>query len=188
MRFLLIPFALAVLAGCDKPAKTQSQANAGAEQAETGGIRGVHRENQGKPAPDTPFKDPDGAETSLAELQGKPLLVNFWASWCAPCVKELPTLDKLSRTNPALKVAAISQDNGPHASVVAFLEKHQAGNLAPYQDPAMALSGAIGVEVMPTSVLYDAKGREIWRYVGDLDWTGPEAAKLLAEAGAAPKP
>ncbi|MES2119944.1 MAG: redoxin family protein [Pseudomonadota bacterium] len=188
MRFLLITCALLALAGCGKPAKIQPQGNEAADAAETGGIKGVHRENKGKPAPDAAFKDPDGAETTLAELQGKPLLVNFWASWCAPCVKELPTLDKLSRTNPALKVAAISQDNGPHASVVAFLEKHQAGNLDPYQDPAMALAGAIGVEVMPTSVLYDAKGREVWRYVGDLDWTGPEAAKLLAEAGAAPKP
>ncbi len=48
----------------------------------------------------------------------------------------------------------------------------------------MSLSGAMGAEVLPTTILFDAKGREVWRYVGDLDWTSPEAAKLLAEAGA----
>jgi hypothetical protein len=50
----------------------------------------------------------------------------------------------------------------------------------------MELSGKLAVEVLPTSILYDAKGREVWRYVGDLDWTGPEAAKLLAQGGVAP--
>lgn len=129
---------------------------------------------------------------TLADLKGKPLLVNLWASWCAPCVKELPTIDALSRAKPDLQIAAVSQDMGPHPSVVAFLDQHRIANLDAYQDPKMALSGALGVEVMPTSVLYDAQGREVWRYVGELDWTSPEAARLLAEAGAdagaAPKP
>ena len=62
-------------------------------------------------------------------------------------------------------------------------------DLGAYHDPRMALSGALGPDtVLPTSILYDADGREVWRYVGDLDWTGPEAAKLLAEADGAPKP
>ena len=70
------------------------------------------------------------------------------------------------------------------ASVVAFLQTHKIGTLGAYQDPKMGLSGELGAEVLPTSIFYDAQGREVWRYVGDLDWTGQEAAKLLAEAGA----
>jgi hypothetical protein len=76
---------------------------------------------------------------------------------------------------------AISQDSGPHPSVVAFLDS-KAPDLAPYQDSKMALSGKLNAEVLPTSILYDAQGKEVWRYVGDLDWTSPEAAKLLSEA------
>ena len=83
---------------------------------------------------------------------------------------------------------AVSQDSGPHASVEAFLDKLKIEDLGAYQDPKMALSGALGPDtVLPTSILYDAEGKEVWRYVGDLDWTSPEAAKLLAEAGGAPQ-
>ena len=121
-----------------------------------------------------------------------PVLVNLWASWCAPCVKELPTLDQLARSHRddgQLGVIVVSQDSGPHSSVGAFLEKLKIGDLGAYQDSKMALSGALGPDtVLPTSILYDAKGKEVWRYVGDLDWTSPQAAKLLAEAGVSAKP
>jgi hypothetical protein len=80
-------------------------------------------------------------------------------------------------------VVAISQDTGPHASVEAFLQEHKIATLDAYQDPKMNLSPALGAEVLPTSVLFDSNGREVWRFVGDQDWTSPEAAKLLAEAG-----
>ncbi|HEY6048628.1 MAG TPA: TlpA disulfide reductase family protein, partial [Sphingomicrobium sp.] len=100
---------------------------------------------------------------------------------------ELPTLDQLARQgNGSLQVVAVSQDMGPHASVVAFLQQHRIASLEPYQDPKMSLSGALGAEVLPTTILFDANGKEVWRYVGDLDWTSPAAAKLVAEAGAAP--
>ena len=113
--------------------------------------------------------------------------MNLWATWCAPCVKELPTLDKLASSG-AIKVLAVSQDSGPQPSVVAFLKSHRLGTLQPYQDDKMALSGALGPDtVLPTSILIGADGKEVWRYVGDLDWTSPEAAKLLAEAGASPR-
>jgi hypothetical protein len=69
--------------------------------------------------------------------------------------------------------------------VKAFLAKLNVKDLGAYHDPNMGLSGALGPDtVLPTSILYDSDGKEVWRYVGDLDWTGPEAAKLLAEAGA----
>ena len=80
-------------------------------------------------------------------------------------------------------VVAISQDSAPKASVQAFLDDHKIRNLGLFQDAQMGWSGALGPDtVLPTSILYDASGKEVWRYVGDLDWTSPEAAKLLAEA------
>ncbi|MBV9527723.1 TlpA disulfide reductase family protein [Sphingomonas sp.] len=188
MRFLLFAMVFVALADCSKPASqpqpaTNASGPAAAAQAENG--KGVDRSHRGSPAPDAEFVNGEGEKTSLSEIaDGKPLLVNLWASWCAPCVKELPTLDSVSQAaNGRVRVAAVSQDAGPHASVEAFLTTHRIVNLEAYQDSGMELSGAIGAQVLPTSVLYDAKGREVWRYVGDLDWTSPEAAKLLSEAG-----
>ena len=184
MRSILITSALLALAACHQPASQQSAGNQGA--AADQGIKGVHREASGKPAPEVLFSDPDGKPVRLANFKGKPVLVNLWASWCAPCVKELPTLDQLARKG-GVQVLAVSQDDGPHTSVVAFLQAHHIATLESYQDSKMAFSGALGPEtVLPTSILIDSNGKEVWRYVGDLDWTSAEAAKLLAEAGADP--
>ena len=183
MRFLVICVALLALAGCsnrEQPTENQAQAS-----TEAGPIKGVDRSHKGKPAPDASFKDPDGGDISLADFRGTPVLVNLWATWCAPCVKELPTLDRLARLHAVdgeLGVIAVSQDSGPQLSVAAFLKKLNVKELGAYHDPDMGLSGSLGPDaVLPTSILYDSEGREVWRYVGDLDWTGPEAAKLLAE-------
>ena len=180
---LLAPLALLALASCQQ----QAPGNEPGEAVEAP-AKGVDRSQAGKPAPDVVFADPDGGEISLADFRGVPVLVNLWATWCAPCVKELPTLDALSKRHAvdgALGVLAVSQDVGPQASVSAFLEELKIEDLGAFHDPKMGLSGALGVQVMPTTILYDASGREVWRYVGDLDWNGPEAARLLAEAGAA---
>ena len=188
MRIAPIVAALVLLAACQQKAPQPSATNETAASPEGVGVKGVHREHKGEPALAGTFSDPDGKAVTLASFKGKPVLVNLWATWCAPCVKELPTLDKLA-AGKSIEVVAVSQDSGPHASVVAFLNSHQIGALKPYQDDKMALSGALGPDtVLPTSILIGADGKEVWRYVGDLDWTSPEAAKLLSEAGAAKKP
>jgi thiol-disulfide isomerase/thioredoxin len=185
MRFIPIGCLALALACCHKA--SQPVANqAVAPTAEAPG-KGPDRTHKGQAEPATGFNDPDGNATSLKAFAGKPTLVNLWASWCAPCVKELPTLDRLAKAEDGkLNVVAISQDMAPHASVEAFLQKHEIEKLDSYQDPKMALSGALNAEVLPTSVLYDANGKEVWRYVGDQDWTSEAAAKLLAEGGVAP--
>src|SRR3954466_4692038 len=190
LRPLMIVRALVLAASCQKapsPEANTAERNAAASEV-AGPVKGVDRTHKGQPAPGAMFKNPDGVDISIAKCKGVPVLVNLWASWCAPCVKELPTLDRLAaahRDDGQLGVIAVSEDSGPHPSVVAFLGKLKVEDLGPYQDSKMALTGALGVEVMPTSVLYDANGKEVWRYVGDLDWSSPEAARLLAEAGPA---
>jgi thiol-disulfide isomerase/thioredoxin len=191
VRLTVLFLGLLALPACDRqppePAPAEDQATAGA----TAAIKGVHRDHAGKPAPDVTFHDPDGGDIRLADFTGVPVLVNLWASWCAPCIRELPTLAKLAQSHARdgqLGVIAVSQDMAPKASVDAFLAGRKIGRFAAFHDPEMALSAALGVEVMPTTVLYDRQGREVWRYVGDLDWTGAEAARLLAEAGAGAAP
>jgi len=185
MRIVLVSSALLALAACHNA--PQPAANETSAAPEANG-KGVDRSHEGAPAPQASFNDPNGKAIALKAFAGKPTLVNLWATWCAPCVKELPTLDQLARSEGGeLNVVAISQDDGPHPSVEAFLKTHQIEVLKSYQDPPMALSGALNAEVLPTSVLYDAQGKEVWRFVGDEDWSSPEAAKLLGEAGAAAK-
>ncbi len=192
MRLILLLLALLGTAACDRQKAHGQQGGATAGQTSEGEQRqGVDRRHKGRPAPGSRFHDPDGGDISLAKFSGVPVLVNLWASWCAPCVKELPTLQKLEEAQAQdgrLAVIAVSQDMAPKASVDAFLASKTIARFAAFHDPDMALSSALGAQVLPTSVLFDAQGREVWRYVGDLDWTSEEAARLLAEgrsAGAA---
>jgi thiol-disulfide isomerase/thioredoxin len=195
MRYSVLIAIVLALTACNRAAEQQPASNqtasnqpAAAPEAEAGQVKGVDRSHKGKLAPAVTFNDPDGTAMGIGDFSGKPTLVNLWATWCAPCVKELPTLDRLSQAhNGDLNVVAISQDDAPHASVVAFLQANRITDLDAFQDPKMGLSSALGAEVLPTSILFDANGREVWRYVGDLDWTSPEAAKLLAEGGVQPR-
>ncbi len=176
---LIVLLLIGLVASCDRQKAVPPQAPAA--DVESG--KGVDRSHKGKVAPATVFNDPDGGEMSLASFNGRPVLVNLWATWCAPCVKELPTLGALEAERKGkLAVIAVSQDMTAQGSVAAFLAGKKIGRFAAYHDPEMALSTALGVQVMPTTILYDASGREMWRYVGDMDWTSAEAGKLVAEA------
>ena len=189
MRSIVCLLALMALAGCDREeAAPPQEANAAAPavppDAPAVPVKGVDRSQAGTPAPDVTFQNPDGGDFTLEKSRGGPVLVNLWATWCAPCVKELPTLQKLDEAHAIdgdLGIMIVSQDMADKATVDNFLTG-KGIKLRSFLDPEMKLSGALGVEVMPTTILYDSAGREVWRYVGDLDWTGEEAKKLLAEA------
>lgn len=181
MRLILCLLLFLVASGCDRQKAEAPQAPAASDD----GVKGVDRSHKGQAAPAVTFKNPDGGDFDLTRFKGVPVLVNLWASWCAPCVKELPTLDALAKSHNIdgqLGVIAVSQDMGPQNSVRAFLANHNIEDLAAFHDPDMKLTDALGVQIMPTTVLYDSHGKEVWRFVGDQDWTGAEAKALLAEA------
>ena len=138
---------------------------------------------RGAPAPADGFQTPDGEPVTLAAFRGKPLLVNLWATWCGPCVAEMPTLDALAdRTGDRLQVLVISQDIQGAEVVGPYFEKAGLKRLEAYLDPENALGFAIASGMLPTTVLYDAEGKEIWRVIGAMDWDGPRANTLLSEA------
>lgn len=128
--------------------------------------------------PDVTFQDPAGRAVRLADFQDRPVLLNLWATWCAPCIAELPTLDAAAAT-PGLTVLAVSQDTQPE-KVAPFLQARGLKALKPYRDPQLALSVALAAN-LPTTVFYGAGGRERWRITGGFDWAGPAAKALLAE-------
>ncbi len=179
---LLLGLALAVAAGgCDRQEAQgpQTQAPGAVPQARAG----LDRSRAGTPAPDTQFLDPDGEPTSLEAFRGRPLLVNLWATWCAPCVVEMPSLDALAeRSGNRLQVLAISQDHEGRAKVDQFFAARRFRALEPFLDAELGLMTGLAVATLPTTILYDARGREVWRITGAEDWTGARAARLIAEA------
>ena len=128
--------------------------------------------------PDVAFEWPDGSPAHLADFKGTPLLLNLWATWCAPCVAELPTLDRVAAT-PGVTVLAVSQDTQPE-KVAPFLEQRGLKRLEPYRDPKLGLSVALAAN-LPTTVFYGTDGKERWRLTGGFDWTDEQAKALLAE-------
>ena len=115
---------------------------------------------------------------------GKLLLVNLWATWCGPCVVEMPSLDRLAaRAGQELEIVAISQDLNGRQRVSAFFAAHGFRRLEPYLDPDMRLMPALRLDTLPTTILYDADGREVWRMTGMAEWGDQRTTRLLAEAG-----
>jgi thiol-disulfide isomerase/thioredoxin len=178
-------------AGCQQPAKEEKAALpdqpgwAGPKDEAEESIPApkLDRSHAGSVAAADAFEDPDGKPVSLARFSGKPLLVNFWATWCEPCVAEMPTLDALAgRSGDRLQVLAVSEDQDGRAKVEAFFAKHHFQTIRPYLDSKMALTPGLKVGTLPTTILYDGQGREIWRTVGMEDWRSPRAAKLIDEA------
>jgi thiol-disulfide isomerase/thioredoxin len=188
--FLLVPLVTLSLGGCDrqKPESPQGGATAAAD-AGAGAFPAAHptgrldRSKAGTPVPSVTFQDPDGQPATLADFGGKPLLVNLWATWCAPCITEMPTLDALAARDGEVKVLTVSQDLDGREKVDAFFAKNGYSSLEAYLDPEMQLMMELKVDTLPTTILYDAKGKEVWRMTGMEDWRAKRAADLIKEAG-----
>jgi thiol-disulfide isomerase/thioredoxin len=183
------------LAGCDRqkapapqgeaPVAANAEANATApeEEAPTGRL---DRSHQGEHAPDMAFEDGRGQPVRLSAFRGRPLLVNLWATWCGPCVVEMPSLDALAaREGDGLKIVTISQDDPDGRQKVSdFFGAHHFARLEPYLDGQMQVMRALHVDTLPTTILYNSQGEEVWRMTGMSDWLDQRAARLLLEADA----
>ncbi|AMO72829.1 thiol:disulfide interchange protein [Sphingorhabdus sp. M41] len=190
MRTVLFMVLVLNLAACDRGSSEAGQEFAGTEAQEEGesiesgqGMVGkLDISQRGGPMVDTNFEAPDGSTVQLSDFAGKPLLVNIWATWCAPCIVEMPMLDKLAvREKDRLKVLVVSQDIQGAEKVIPFFERGNFEELEPYVDPENGLSFGFGSGLMPTTVLYDAQGKEVWRVIGAMDWDGAKAAALMEE-------
>lgn len=176
---LILACLLLVLAGCDRAAKAPAQPGVqdGGDAAAAGA---VERRFAGTALPDLSFADPKGRALDLGTLEG-PVLINLWATWCGPCVKEMPQLDALAgELEGEVRVITISQDVRGAEVVTPFFAKGGYQRLEPWLDPDAALSAQFTPEgVLPLTILFDASGKEVLRVTGGYDWGTPEAAKLI---------
>lgn len=131
-----------------------------------------------RPAPQIHFTDADGKAVSLGDFAGRLVLVNLWATWCAPCRREMSSLDRLqTRLGDNITILAISEDMGGDKAVAPFVAKLGLKALKTYLDPKNAVGQAFKVEGLPTSFLVDRQGRVLGRVEGEADWDSP---KMLA--------
>jgi thiol-disulfide isomerase/thioredoxin len=134
-----------------------------------------------KPFPELQFDDDGGRSHSLKELQGKIVLLNLWATWCAPCRKEMPTLDRLEASlgGPEFEVAVLSLDRRGIEAVSQFYTELGITHLAKYVDTSSQVLGDLNAIGLPTTILIDREGREIGRLVGPAEWDSREIAAFI---------
>lgn len=159
--------------------------------------RALERDNQPAQPPQVPdlrFVDGSGEPMSLSDFRGRVVLLNVWATWCTPCRKEMPDLDRLQQAlgGAGFEVVALSIDRGGAPAVEPFYEEMAIQSLRIYVDANAQALGALGALGIPVTLLVDGQGRELWRVSGVIDWDAPavierirdEAARAAAASGA----
>lgn len=126
------------------------------------------------------FTSADGTTVNLQDRRGQVVLLNIWATWCAPCLKEMPTLDALQADmgGPDFQVVTVSLDRTA-AEAQAWFEKNNIRTLTPYHDGTYRIAGDVKAPGLPTTILYGRNGQELARLAGDADWNSTEARALF---------
>lgn len=165
-----------------EPTAMRSAPPISVEQASATGILAVH--DTPRPVPDLRFIDGNEQPMTLQAFQGGAVLLNVWATWCAPCRKEMPALDRLQATlgGPEFEVVALSIDRTGLAAVEDFYRELGLTALGIYLDESAQAPVQLAAVGLPTTLLIDRQGEEIGRLVGAAEWDSPEMiARLQAE-------
>ena len=127
------------------------------------------------------FTDPDGGEYRLSHFAGKHVLVNFWATWCAPCRKEMPMLSELQTEygGDSFEVVTIATGRNEVPGIRRFFDEVGVDNLPLYLDPRSGLARDMGVLGLPITLILDPEGNEIARMRGDAEWNSPSAKAII---------
>jgi thiol-disulfide isomerase/thioredoxin len=171
------------LAGALATLASPALANIGPELAQ-GTLAKFQLAKPPKTLPELAFNDADDKPLKLADYKGKIVLLNFWATWCAPCVKEMPSLDRLQAElgKDKFVVLPLSLDGPSRPKVAPFYQDKKLSNLGVYFDKGRKAMQALDISILPTSILIDGEGRELGRLEGEADWEKPEALALVKAA------
>ena len=140
--------------------------------------------NNSTSAPKTIFFDTGGKELTLNDFKGRLTLVNFWATWCAPCRKEMPSLEVLSNQigGDTFQVVTIATMRSSEEAVKKFFNDNNIIDLPKFRDPKGYLARASGVAALPLTILLDRNGNEISRLIGDANWAQDETIEFIKKA------
>ena len=171
------------------PAETATQTSATvpgtfSKDLATGALAAFLIHPEPKPLPDLAFQDGTGKPLKLSDWRGRVVLVNLWATWCAPCRKEMPDLAKLEKElgSDQFEVVAISVDRKGAEASSAFLKETGVDNLKLYVEPSTKIVNDVQSAGLPASILVDRQGRELGRILGPAEWASPEAQSLIKAA------
>lgn len=139
---------------------------------------------QPEPLPDITFNDSSGGERKLSDFKGRTILLNLWATWCAPCREEMPALNRLQEQlgSDKFEVVALSLDRQGAAASQKFLDEVDAKALKLYVDATAKQGVALKIVGMPTTILINAEGLEVGRLAGPAEWDSDEAKQLISAA------
>ncbi|WP_247893981.1 TlpA family protein disulfide reductase [Azospirillum endophyticum] len=165
------------LGAADAPSGVTPVASGGADKLEK--FKGA----EPKPMPPLSFVDAEGRRIDLADFKDRVILLNLWATWCGPCVKEMPSLDRLQAQlgGDAFQVVALSLDRGGRTAVEPFYKKTGVEHLTVFLDPGSESMKALSLRGLPTTVLVDPEGRELGRVEGAVEWDSPEVVAFLRQ-------
>ena len=146
-----------------------------------GSVENFSRIDPSLPTPDDGFADVGGRSLSLADFRGKYVLLNVWATWCGPCVAEMPSLDRLQADlgGANFTVLPVSVDRGGVTAVTDFYDKHRIHHLGVFVDPSNRIAMSLSIQGLPTSFLIGPDGRAVGALTGATDWDTPEAIALI---------
>ena len=150
------------------------------ESLKDGDMRKLVVASDPAPAPEVTFTAEDGSEATLADYAGKPVVLNFWATWCAPCRKEMPHLAELQEAmGEDIAVLTVATGRNPPEAIDRFFSEIGVTSLPKATDPRQEMARAFGVLGLPITVILDAEGREVARLQGDADWSSDSAKAIL---------
>jgi thiol-disulfide isomerase/thioredoxin len=158
-----------------------SAERAGANSLRTGAMTTFVLKQPPAPLPDIRFVNGKGEEVSLKSFVGKVVLLNLWATWCAPCREEMPALERLQQQlgSDTFQVVALAVDKAGLDGARKFLKDNNIAGLELFADPTARIGTELKVIGMPTTILIDAEGRELGRLIGPAAWDSPEAKRLI---------
>lgn len=168
-------------AGNTSPSMLDAEERAKAEELIPADMPGFVLHEEPRPFRDKTFFDPDGDEIDLSAFEGTVTVLNFWATWCPPCRRELPYFNELQAemAGKGVRVVVMSLDKGGLKKAVPYLQNHKLDNLAAYHDPKANLSRQMGILGLPVTAILGPDAREIGRLTGEAEWHSEESKEFL---------